>query len=124
MRWKRFDKNKPKTYPRKNGWYQCTVEVDGQQRYVMDLYWYVDARKFKDNRRQDVFNTYEVMITKFDDGIGEYSERVYTADICDRTDSVVAWRKMPKPYMKGFVKKPDDRFWYDEEDDDDGEEDL
>lgn len=49
--WKLFKKKKPK----ENGWYLCTVEVPGQQRYVMDLYWYNETQRFIDNRRQSIF---------------------------------------------------------------------
>ena len=49
MFWKLFKNKKPT----KNGWYQCTVEVPNQQRYVMDLYWDNKSQKFKDNRRQN-----------------------------------------------------------------------
>ena len=103
--WRKFNKFRVPTWPGKDGWYQCTVEVDGQQRYVMDLYWYKKARKWKDNRRQDVFNSYEVLVDKYDPEIGDYSERLYTEDIVDRTDDVIAWRKLPKVYMKGFIRK-------------------
>lgn len=97
--WNLFNKKKPK----KNGWYQCTVEVPGQQRYVMDLYWYCEYQKFKDNRRRDVFNTYDVYA--FNDATNDYDKNIHTDSLCDRTTRVIAWRKIPKPYMKGFVKE-------------------
>ena len=91
--WRKFSKVKPK----EKGWYQCTVEVKDQQRYVMNLYWFPDRDKFIDNIRQNVCETYEVMS-------GVSGERL--TDIGqDRTDSVVAWKKMCKPYMRGFIKR-------------------
>ena len=91
--WRKFSKRRP----RKAGWYQCTVEVKNQQRYVMDLYWYPYLQRFKDNRRQSIFDEYTVIDC---DG-----NQMTAFNLCDRTDSVIAWRKMPKPYMRGFVKK-------------------
>ena len=90
--WKLFNKTKPK----EKGWYLCTVEVKGFQRYVMELYWYPDQQKFIDNIRQNVCETYFIKseIT---------GERVYDIGQ-DRTKDVIAWKKNPKPYMKGFKK--------------------
>ena len=82
--------------PTKNGWYSCTVEVSGQQRYVMDLYWYSDRERFIDNRVKHIFEVYDV--------IGDKGKKIEKYRLTDRTDSVVAWRKIPKPYMSGFVK--------------------
>jgi hypothetical protein len=97
--WHKF----PKTKPKKNGWYQCTVEVSNQQRYVMDLFWYGDRQQFRDNRRQDVFDSYDVYgynnETKLND------KKLYTINLCNRTDEVVAWRQQYKPYMNGFMKE-------------------
>ena len=93
MFWKVFKDKKPI----KNGWYQCIVEVPNQQRYVMDLYWYNEKQQFRDNRRQNVYDTYNVLNYK--------NEKMYTEKLCDRTENVVAWRKIPKAYMKGFVKE-------------------
>ena len=93
--WKKF----PRNVPEKEGWYQCTVEVKNQQRYVMNLYWRFDdyavyRGRWRDNIRQDVFSTYYVY---------DYSgKRLFTAKECDRTYSVVAWKGLPKPYMRGF----------------------
>ena len=97
--WKNFKKKKPK----KNGWYICTVEVPGQQRYVMDLYWYGQVGRFKDNRRQTVFNDYSVY--GYNDETGKCDKLLGSERLCDRTENVVAWKKNPKPYMKGFIKE-------------------
>lgn len=96
--WKRFDKHKPE----KDGWYQCTVAFpsgfEGQiQSYVMDLYYYKDHNKWIDNRRQDIFSTYEV----YGYGFGNKKKRLYTNNLCNRTDNVIAWRPMPKPFKIG-----------------------
>lgn len=96
MFWKIFKNKKPT----KNGWYQCTVEVPNQQRYVMDLYWHNELQRFKDNRRQNVYDTYNVLNYK--------NEKMYTERLCDRTENVVAWKKLPRTYMKGFVEEK----WY------------
>lgn len=90
--WKVFNKEKPK----EDGWYATTVEVKGQQRYVMSLYWNCKTQKFIDNIRQNVCEVYTVLDYKGDRlfDIGQ-----------DRTEGVVAWRKIPKAYMKGFVKE-------------------
>ena len=93
--WRKFPKNKPK----KNGWYICTVEVPNQQRYVMMLYWYGErgeSGRFIDNNRQYVFDIYSVY--------GYSGSKLTTCNLCDRTNSVVAFRKPPKSYMKGFKK--------------------
>jgi hypothetical protein len=90
--WNDFNKQKPT----EKGWYVCTVEVKNQQRYVMELYWYPETRRFIDNIRQNVCDTYTVM-----DYLGK---RVYDMGQ-DRTASVVAWQDKPEPYMDGFVKK-------------------
>lgn len=89
--WKRFAKSKPK----KDGWYICTVEVENRQRYVMELYWYSNRQKFIDNIRDDVCETYTVLAYN--------GERLHDIGQ-DRTNEVVAWRKNPKAYMRGFVK--------------------
>ena len=93
MLWERFDKKKPK----KDGWYICTVEAENQLRYTMDLYWYSDRQQFRDNRRQDVFNSYDVY--------GDKNKKLYSEKLCNRTDDVIAWKKQPRTYMRGFTKK-------------------
>lgn len=93
--WTQFPKHKPK----EDGWYVCTIEVPNQQRYVMMLYWYgnQEGGKFIDNLRQSIFDWYDVY--------GYQGEKLKTCSLCDRTDEVVAFRKRPKSYMKGFKKK-------------------
>jgi hypothetical protein len=91
--WKQFPKHKPY----QKGWYCCTVEVKNQQRYIMDLYWYPNIKNgvFYDNIRLNVCETYTVLGcngTRLTD-IGH-----------DRTSDVVAFKKIHRPYMKGFIK--------------------
>ena len=94
MFWKRFDKIKPK----EDGWYQCSIEFhvteNETQRYVMDLYWYSEAKRFIDNRRKNVFDEYDV----YGYGSDNTKKKLYQDNLVDRTDSVTAWRKVPKPY--------------------------
>lgn len=89
--WKVFSKKKPN----KNGWYLTTVEVKNQQRYTMNLYWYSETEKFIDNIRKNVCESYTVT--------GYSGERLYDVGH-DRTNDVIAWKKICKPYMKGFIK--------------------
>lgn len=90
--WRSFNKSKPK----EKGWYLCTVEVKNQQRYVMNLYWYPDEQKFIDNIRQNVCEIYYIKSEITGERLHDIGQ--------DRTDSVITWRKNPKPYMKGFIK--------------------
>lgn len=94
MFWKRFDKVKPK----EDGWYQCSIEFyvteNETQRYIMDLYWYSEAKRFIDNRRKNVFDEYDV----YGYGSDNTKKKLYRDNLVDRTDSVTAWRKVPKPY--------------------------
>lgn len=95
MFWRRFDdKHKPLI----NGWYHCTIAYDSGDNevasYVMDLYWYGEHAKWIDNRRQDIFSTYEV----YGYGNGNKKKRIYSNNLCDRTADVVAWRPLPKPF--------------------------
>lgn len=92
MFWKKFSNR----HPEKEGWYMTTVEVKGQQRYTMALYWYPEIGKWIDNVRQYVFDSYRVYNFR--------SERLYTIPLCDRTNDVVAWRKIPNTYTRGFIK--------------------
>ena len=84
----------PKVTPTEKGWYIVTVEVKGQQRYVRELYWYPDKQVFWDNIRQSDDDIYNI---KRDN---------------NKTSLVVAWKKEPKTYMKGFVKD-DNRYYSD-----------
>ena len=56
-RWKSY----PKYKPSKRGWYICSIRYGEEpgQAYVMDLFWDENEEKWKDNRRLDVYYTYE-----------------------------------------------------------------
>ena len=99
--WRPFPKEKPE----KDGWYQCTLDdrIPGLPRYVMDLYWCGEVQRFKDNRIQDIFNRYDVY--GYNKETHEYDKPMCTNHLCDRTDNVVAWKLMQKPYMIGFVEE-------------------
>lgn len=99
--------------PKEDGWYQCTIlyvlsENNGNPEYgtyVMDLHWYSGVQKWKDNRRQNVFTDYDVYLTyEFDQDhyvvAPQNRTKQHIDNLCDRTDSVIAWRPMPKPFMK------------------------
>lgn len=98
MFWKSFPKHKPK----EDGWYLCSITFEFSpgraQSYVMDLYWYSDRQKFIDNRRQHIFDTYNVLSC---DGTVMHTEK----SLCDRTAEVTGWRKVPKYYVKGAKRK-------------------
>ena len=100
MGWRRFDKCKPE----KNGWYQCTIcfkfdrAKSGEpiyDTYVMDLYWYGDTQRFIDNRAKHGFMTYDV----YGYTNGSKKRKLHYSPLIDRTDDVVAWKELPKPYL-------------------------
>lgn len=101
--WNNFNKKKPT----KSGWYLCTVDAANGMTYVMDLYWNAARERFIDNRRLNVFQSYEV----YGYGDGTVTDesgmpclvRLYKDDICDRTEDVLAWRNQPKCWI-GRVK--------------------
>lgn len=107
MFWKKFPKYKPK----KREWYQCTIEFGSDtyvQHYVMDLFWddeyHNGEGRFIDNRRQNIFDSYHVysldpVIFKKD------NDRLTTNHLCDRTAQVVAWRRLPKPYITKLYRE-------------------
>lgn len=92
-RWKPYPKNKPK----EKGWYQCSIRYgeDKNQAYVMDLYYYPESDKWKDNRRQDVFNTYAVY--GYNDKTHMQDKLLLTERVCCRED-VIAFKRLPKIY--------------------------
>jgi len=88
--WELFSNSKPKN----DKWYLCTVEIEGQQRYVMGLYWYSNEQKFIDNIRKNVCETYIVTSNITGERLRDIGQ--------DRTNSVIAWTEYPEPYMTGF----------------------
>lgn len=104
--WKRF----PKKKPWKNGWYLCTVEFEYAdnkwQSYVMQLFWDQRVKNIHDdtygawinNTRKDVFDTYDVFLRD------KNSYHVIETDrLCDRTSTVIAWRKLPIKFISKKV---------------------
>lgn len=85
-RWKPYPKNKPK----ERGWYICSIRYGEEkgQAYVMDLFWDETKEVWKDNRRINVFQTYDVFGC---DG------QIYSDNTCVRND-VIAFKKLPKIY--------------------------
>lgn len=96
--WRPFERIKPKT----KGWYACTVEVHRTQRYVMNLFWNPISGRWKDNIRQNVFDSYKVY--GYNEETKKEDKLLTTSGLCDRTVDVVAWKNIPKTYMKGFIK--------------------
>ena len=104
--WHKFPKHKPP----KDGWYQCTIEYGmfpNIHHYVMDLYWYGKRKadgRFIDNRIEDIFRSYVVLPDRM---FG--SEQIHYDSPCiqgriDRTNSVRAWKKMPRVYWSRRYK--------------------
>lgn len=91
----------PLWIPKKDGWYQCTIQSfeEPEERWVMDLYFNTRTKIWEDKRRQNVFTGYKVF--KSGRGTQDYN-RVYTDKLCIRND-VIAWKKVDKP-CKRFGK--------------------
>lgn len=92
-RWKPY----PKYKPLKLGWYICSIRYGEEpgQAYVMDLFWDEKEEKWKDNRRLDVYNTYEVY--GYNDETHLMDKRMYKDNLCYRND-VIAFKKIPRIY--------------------------
>lgn len=95
----------PNKKPKKDGWYQCTVEFEIEidevnhihKSYVMDLYYYTETNQWRDNRRQNVFDKYEVYGNCEGPSGHDALERIYADNYCI-LDEVIAWKNLPKPY--------------------------
>ena len=94
-RWKPYPKHKPK----KQGWYICSIRYGEEpgQAYVMDLFWDEKREVWKDNRRLNVFQEYEVM--GWGDSIIDtpVKKQIWTDRLCER-DDVIAFKNCPKIY--------------------------
>ena len=94
--WHKF----PDETPTESGWYQCTIAFEINENairsYVMDLWWDNEYKKFKDNRRLNVYETYEVYGYSSSSNCGK--ERKHMDRLCDRTSSVVAWQPLASIY--------------------------
>lgn len=100
--WRRFNKF-PRMKPKEDGWYTCTVIHDAgesePQKSVMDLYFDTWTSQWIDKRRQSVFDGYVAFMT----GKAQLDgNRVYTDILCDRTNEVIAWKKLARPSIGGL----------------------
>lgn len=96
-RWKPYPKHKPE----ERGWYQCSIRYgeEKDQAYVMDLWWDDKKEIWRDNRRLDVFNSYDVYgYGDFTDALSRQMKKLLHKDnLCER-DDVIAFKKLPKIY--------------------------
>lgn len=81
--------------PKENGWYQCTV-TENDVSWTMDLFY--KNGKWLDNRRIDMFNTYDMY------GYGNTIEKhklSYQELISEFewNQVVIAWMPLSKPYI-------------------------
>lgn len=73
------------------------LSENDDQRYVTVLYWNLSTECFIDNLRFDVFNKYKAY--------NGFDKRIYIDSLCNKTNNVVAWKNLCKPYMKGLVEQ-------------------
>ena len=94
-RWKPY----PKYKPEKRGWYICSIRYgkDPDQAYVMDLFWEDRREVWRDNRRINVFQEYDVYGYGMDIRGNNVKKQLYYDNLCERED-VIAFKKMPKIY--------------------------
>ena len=89
--WRRYPRRKPK----ESGFYLCTIQMD-EDRYLLILFYSANKDKWIDIRRQKVFDgyvVYKVCRAPIEEN------RVYTDGLCDRTEEVIAWKRLPKIYV-------------------------
>lgn len=84
-----------KGLPKENGWYQCTI-ISNDLPQTMELFY--KNGKWLDNRRIDMFNTYDIY------GYGNTEEKhklSYQELISefDWTENVIAWKPLSGPYI-------------------------
>lgn len=95
--WRKF----PKRKPRKDGYYLVTIySLEEDFSYVARLYYDARAGKWENNERKHVFAGY-VVYRQCRAPIED--NRVYWDSLCDRTEEVVAWKKLPR--AKEFKRK-------------------
>lgn len=94
-----FWKSYPKHKPSKRGWYICSIRYgeEPDQAYVMDLFWDEEKEIWKDNRRINVFELYDVMGYDSDPANPSHKHQIYSDNTCIRND-VIAFKKLPKIY--------------------------
>ena len=89
--WRKY----PKRRPKEDGYYLCTIGMEGDP-YLLKLFYSTRKNKWIDIRRQNVFDgyvVYKVCRAPIEEN------RVYTDGLCDRTEEVIAWKKLPKTYI-------------------------
>lgn len=91
--WRRYPRRKPK----EDAYYLCTIGMGKTDGYILKLFYNTRTDKWTDIRRQKVFDGY-VVYKLCRAPIEE--NRVYTDGMCDRTDEVVAWKRLPKAYCR------------------------
>ena len=84
--WIKFKDEKPK----RKGWYLCNTKVSGYKGSIIKLYWYPHEQRFVDVTVKKILDNY--VVVKSGKRITDLGQ--------DRTDYVVAWRLLPKPYIK------------------------
>ena len=89
--WRKY----PRWKPRKEGYYLCTIKTDMETgySYVTRLFYDKIHDKWVNNDRLSVFsgyNVYKVCRAPIEEN------RVFGDGLCDRTDDVVYWKKLPK----------------------------
>lgn len=90
-RWRQLTIEKPK----RDGWYQCTIELKDGERRVEQLYWYGSVQQFKNKQVLDIYDSCDVYA--YNRVTHEYDILVndYVSD-----EKVIAWKRLPKPYRK------------------------
>ena len=89
--WRKY----PRWKPKEQGYYLCKIRPDLETgySYVTRLYYNDRTKKWINNDRKSVFqgyNVYKVCRAPIAEN------RVYEDGLCDRTDDVIAWKKLPK----------------------------
>jgi hypothetical protein len=88
--WRKF----PRWKPKEDGYYLCTIyDLETDYSYVAKLYYTVRSGLWENNERINVFmgyTIYKVCRAPIEEN------RVYRDSLCNRTEDVVAWKKMPK----------------------------
>ena len=88
--WRKY----PRWKPKKEGYYLCTIpDMESGYSYVTRLYYNKFANQWVNNDRLSVFcgyNVFKVCRAPIQEN------QVYGDGLCDRTEDVIAWKKLPK----------------------------
>lgn len=91
--WRKYPRWKPKV----NGYYLCTVVETNGSLVIYKLYYNKSVDRWIDISRQTVFDgyvVYKVCRAPIEEN------HVYTDGMCNRTEDVIAWKKLPKVYWR------------------------